>query len=185
MNAPTQTRLSGPDRGRRFPACLRSTGMLAALFGAAALLIVAPAARAADCTVNATPVNFGHYDPLSSASNHSGVASVTVSCRSTIPQGNERVSYSLLISSGLGGTYQPRQMLSCPDHLSYILYRDAARTQIWGDGSGGSFAVTGALAQITPGAGASASHTIYGRIPASQNATAGNYTDTLVVTLIY
>lgn len=49
---------------------------------------------------------------------------------------------------------------------------------VWGDGSGGTATVSGALA--LPGA---IDHTVYGRLPARQNVGAGAYTDTLTVTL--
>jgi spore coat protein U-like protein len=61
------------------------------------------------------------------------------------------------------------------DIVNYNLYLDAAKTQIWRDGTGGS------LTWRPTGNG---SHTIYGKAPAGQTAPgAGSYTDTVVITI--
>jgi spore coat protein U-like protein len=64
--------------------------------------------------------------------------------------------------------------------LSYNLYLDAARISVWGDGSGG----TSTYGPLQPAEG-STSIPIYGRAPGGQNASPGNYSDTVVVTLVF
>jgi spore coat protein U-like protein len=64
--------------------------------------------------------------------------------------------------------------------LSYSLYTDAARTNVWGDGTG-STATIG-----NTGTGAVQNVTVYGRIPGSQSsAPPGSYADTISVTVTY
>lgn len=61
--------------------------------------------------------------------------------------------------------------------LSYNLYIDPTRLLVWGDGSGLTTTVTNLAL--------SADHTVYGRIPAQQNVTAGSYADLIVVTVTF
>ncbi len=61
--------------------------------------------------------------------------------------------------------------------MSYNLYRNAARSEIWGDGTNGSFIQSGS------GAGANVPWPIYGRLPGSQNVSVGTYTDNITVTV--
>jgi spore coat protein U-like protein len=68
-------------------------------------------------------------------------------------------------------------MTSGIHQLFYNLYIDATLTTVWGDGAGHS-ATVGATQSV-------ANHTVYGRIPAAQNAHVGVYNDTIVVTLTF
>jgi spore coat protein U-like protein len=58
--------------------------------------------------------------------------------------------------------------------LQYNLYLDAARTAIWGDGTGGTQSYTTA----SPPSGTQVV-TIYGRIVAGQDVAAGGFADTV------
>jgi spore coat protein U-like protein len=60
--------------------------------------------------------------------------------------------------------------------LSYNLYADAAYSEIWGDGSGGTVSVSG---------NASSRFTVYGMIPDQAPPAPGVYTDNLVITISY
>ncbi len=64
------------------------------------------------------------------------------------------------------------------DALNYNLYLDAARTSIWGDGTGGT-----ALFTVAIPSGKAVNVTIFGRIPAGQDVAAGSYSDSIVVTI--
>jgi len=77
-------------------------------------------------------------------------------------------------------------MKSGTNTLSYNLYFDAAFTQIRGDGTGGS-QVGGGTLTLTPSSRTQSvpASTIYGRIPAGQDVAAGNYSDTIIVTVTY
>jgi spore coat protein U-like protein len=136
----------------------------------AALLLIAPAARAA-CTVSATPVAFGAYSPFSGTPTDS-TGTATVRCT---PAANVVVA----LSTGGSGTFSPRQMSSGPSRLGYQLYSNAARTTVWGNGTGGTVTVA---ARVT---GAGRNFTAFGRIPALQGVAPGAYVDTITVTVTF
>lgn len=150
------------------------------------LMTVTSLSWAADCTVSATSANFGDYNTMGNAHNRSGIVTIVVFCSSTVLlQGNETVNYTLMINGGLSGNPGQRGMSNTGHMLSYNLYSDAALTQVWGDGAGGTFVVTGTM-MLTPGRPtASAAHTAYGIIPYGQNVASGQFSDLLSVTLIY
>ncbi|HXG28496.1 MAG TPA: spore coat U domain-containing protein [Nevskiales bacterium] len=146
----------------------------------AAALLCAPAAAGAACSVSATAVSFGSYNPLSPL-NTDATGTVTVTCSGLL---NVLVSYEILLSRGGAGTYTPRRMACGSNTLNYNLYTDITRTTIWGDNTGGSSRVTGSILVqlLVP---TSNLHTVYGRIPAQQNAAAGTYADSITVTVNY
>jgi spore coat protein U-like protein len=150
------------------------------------LLILAGRAQAsADCTVTAGGVAFGVYDQVATTPDDS-TGTVTVTCVNTGPA-NTTVNYSVALSTGASGAYSQRYMTAGTPRLDYNLYRDAARTIVWGDGTGGSSLIAGTLT-VGPGQGngtKSAAYTVYGRAPALQDAAPGTYADTIVVTLTF
>ncbi len=92
--------------------------------------------------------------------------------------------YTVALNAGLhaGGSFSNRSMSNGVSLLGYQIYIDAARTIVWGDGSGGTVAVSGSC---TPGL-CNNSYTTYGRIPGSQTTTApGSYSDVITVTVTY
>ena len=141
---------------------------------------------AADCSITAVSVNFGTYDPAVAAPDDS-VGSVTVTCRH-VSGGAERVRYSVMLSNGLRGTSAAtRAMSTGTGRLGYNVFMDPARSQVWGDGTGGTVIASGAMT-VGPGAGNSTqtvTQPIYGRIPQLQDAVPGTYADTLLVTLTF
>jgi len=138
------------------------------------LLIAVLAAHASNvwsaCGVNAQSVNFGNYDPFG-RNNLDGAGNIGVTC-------DLGVTYSITLSSG-GGTYAARVMANGPHSLRYNLYTDASRIIVWGDGNGSTTTVSGS------GTAAATNVTIYGRIPAAQNAHVGNYADNVIVTVTF
>jgi len=122
----------------------------------------------AACTVSTTSVAFNPYDVFNTLNNDI-TGTVTVRC-------NPSQAYTLSLSKG-AGTYASRSLVNGPFILGYNLYTDAARTTIWGDGTSGTSTVSGNAKNAT--------HTVYARIPARQNARMGSYTDTIVVTITY
>lgn len=137
----------------------------------------ASAARAATCTVSATSAAFGVYNTFS-ASPDDTTATVTVTCNNP-PKAD--ITYTVTLSAGASGSVAARYMIKGTTQLSYQLYRDAVRSQVWGNGSAGSYTVT----QSFNAKDVTFTHTAYGRVPARQNVTAGNYADTVVVTVTY
>ena len=73
-------------------------------------------------------------------------------------------------------------MASGSNTLNYNLYRDAARTTIWGDGSGGTSFFQVSVLPLLPTSG---TVTVYGRIPALQDAHTGSYSDSIVATITF
>lgn len=91
------------------------------------------------------------------------------------------INIIITLSKGLySNNYSMRYMKNTNNnyYLAYNLYIDAARTQIWGDGSGGTFVYS---ASVTPGVENTV--IIYGRIPANQNPFIGNYEDRIIATI--
>lgn len=144
-------------------------------------------------TLTATTFEFGVYDPLQSTDDYVPNQAITVSAtcnRANLPF---TVTYTLSVAQGHSGSYTPRYMISgtTSDDLQYNLYSDAARTQIWGDGTGGStlpqFTMTGTCQRNNGRNGrncsASQEDTVYGTIFALQNVAPGDYNDALTVNI--
>lgn len=135
---------------------------------AVVLVALASPAAAATCSVSPQGVSFGSYDTLSSTA-LDGVGNVNVSCDAS-------VSFTVSLSTGSSGTFDPRRMAAGTDYLNYNLYSDAARTTVWGDGVAASnVSATGTNVDLP----------VYGRIPALQNVPANAYADTITVTVAY
>jgi len=146
---------------------------LAALGIGLALAAAQPAVAAAKCTITtASNVAFGTYDVFS-ASPLDTTGVVQISCNGAAQ------TITVDLSRGNAPTYSPRYMLKGSEQLNYNLYLDAARTLIWGDGTGG----TSVYGPVDPPNGVNVNLTIYGRIPAGQDLTAGAYADTIVATI--
>jgi spore coat protein U-like protein len=159
-----------------------------AWLGAVAVLAGLASGRAeaaADCNVTTTGMAFGVYDVTLSTPDDS-TGSVTVTCNYT-GGGASSISYTIAFSPGNSGNYSQRRMRAGTLQLGYNLYRDAGRTVILGNGTGGSSIFTGGFT-VGPGVGngtRTATHTVYGRVPALQPADPGNYSDPIVVTLTF
>ncbi len=127
------------------------------------------------CLASATGESFGTYNPFSPTATTS-TATLTVTCQSTVP-----VMASYVIALGGGGS---RSMGSGAAGLAYQLYRDAARTQVWGDGTGGSATVADGyvLSALTP---VIRTYTAYGVIAPGIRVAPGVYGDTVTVLLTY
>jgi|GEM_PF-957037 spore coat protein U-like protein len=88
------------------------------------------------------------------------------------------VSYEMSIDTGNSSTFTPRRLMhSSGATLDYNLYSDRQRRKILGDGSAGTETVSGRCRIVcTP-------LIVYGRIPTNQWGPAGQYSDTVIVTL--
>lgn len=140
-----------------------------------ALLLMLSASEAfALCFVATTPLNFGAYDVFVTTPTDSA-GSITVSC--TV---NTVVTVQIGISP-ISGSFNPRQMkhATLPDLLNYNVYTNAARTTIWGNGTGGTAVQSRLIRPAAP-----RTWNAFGRIVAGQDVTVGNYTDTLTVTVL-
>ena len=126
----------------------------------------------ASCIISsASTLNFGSQ----------GVLSANVDQTSTIQvQCNNGTPYNIGIDAGAGtgATVTTRKMTNAANTIDYALYRDAARTLIWGN-------TVGTNTVSSTGNGAAQSHTVYGRVPAQTTPAAATYTDTVTVTVTY
>ena len=170
------------------PGRIRSIGrhMLTVAFTACSLLDAKVASADATCSVAATGVSFGAYD-ISLLTPNDATGDVTITCSYVPPGAATTINFQAALSPGMSGSYTPRQMASGPARLNYNLFRDAARTLIWGNGLSSTSITTGEL-KVGPGIGngtRSAQLPVYGRVPPQQLVPMGPYTDNIVVTVTF
>lgn len=155
-----------------------------------ALLGASAAHASSTCLIDVVvSAAFGLYD---GTLNDSASTLVSGRCINSPPPGSSGVLAPVIsLSTGVAGSYAPRQMASGANRLSYNLYTSAARTTVWGDGSSGTATVAAYAAGsvIITGnqtrAFDSPNLTIHGRIPADQTSPLGVYLDTIIVTLTF
>jgi spore coat protein U-like protein len=171
---------------RNVIACL-SAGSLLALAGAAQAAPPNPATSSIavsatvtkNCSVGATAAAFGAYYP--GTGNMSTTSTVTVKC-------TKGTTFTVALDKGTttGGTLAQRLMTDGGpgDTLQYNLYKDAAMTIVWGDGTGTTQTNTGAGS----GMGTGLTFTAYAGLPdagANLNAPPATYNDTVTVSVAY
>lgn len=126
------------------------------------------------CVVVPAPIIFADYSLLAQG----GIsANIAVTCTPDVG------SYQVALDAGTGsgatvaGMRKMTSLLNPSATLQYNLYRDAARTQPWGfTRNTDTVNSTGTLLQ---------NYTVYAKLPANQYAEAGQYTDTVTVSLLY
>ncbi len=142
------------------------------------LLLLVPTTGHAACSVSASGVAFGTYNPLSASPAHFS-GSVTYTCAA----GSGSSPFTIALSSGGSGSFMGRSMSNGITSMAYQLYLDAADTMIWGDGTGGSSVYTGTA--DVPVSGGGAAIPVYGLIAAHLAVSPGSYTDVIVATISY
>ena len=145
------------------------------IFASLAALVVLNASEAhaaPSCTISSTSVNFGSYNVFTGSATDS-TGSVTINCNGSAH------NIIVTLSQGASSTFNPRTMQKGGETLTYNLYRDAARTTIWGDGTGGTSTYTNA----NPPNNGDVNLTVYGRVPAGQDVSAGTYSDTVAAVI--
>ena len=161
------------------------SAMAAMAFFASAVL--SSPARAASCTINSTAAAFGNYD---GTLNDIATATISGTCTRGGPPDPDLLSTTVSLSTGVSGTYAPRQMANGANRLNYNLYTDAARSIVWGNGTAGTSTVSALALQsngsfLNPNASRGYSLTAYGRIPAGLSVPSGSYSDTITVTITF
>jgi spore coat protein U-like protein len=143
---------------------------VAHLLTSAGLLVPGAARGAPKCTVSAAGgLVFGTYDTFVAAPVDSQLT-VTVKCpKPLVPR--------LLLSRGSAPAFVPRTLQNGSEILTYNVYLDAARTVVFGDGTGGS--------SFWDGPGGTSVLNGFGRIPPGQDVAVGTYTDTLSLTVLF
>lgn len=134
-----------------------------------AAVLSAPLPSWAECSVELAPVTFGTVD---TRENSRGTGEVVVRC--------DAASGFEVAISGAGSGGARRMVGPSGSRLDYRLYADAARAVPWGDG--GSL---GAPVVATSDGNSPRRLTIYGEIPAQSGVPAGEYLDSLQVTLAF
>ena len=127
---------------------------------------------APSCQLNSVPtIAFGTLDPLIDNNTQGDIVWVCTSGTSTVIQ----------LNGGGSGNILARTMAG-PSALPYQLYTDASRSQIFGDGTTGNDVGVSGTGYATPD-----TVTVYGRVAQAdaESATNGNYSDTVVVTIVF
>ena len=126
----------------------------------------------ANCTISTSPVAFGSYDPIvaHAASPLDSTGTVTIRCTKGTPT-------TLGLGLGVSPSGATRRMTDGTDFMSYELYKDNGRTQVWGNSG------TDLLVPANAPSSAPRNFTVYGRVAAAQDVEAGNYNDTVVATV--
>jgi spore coat protein U-like protein len=127
----------------------------------------------AECRLTSvSDLAFGTSGVIQSAINATSV--LGVQCTNTTPY-----NVGLGAGAGSGATVTSRKMTAgAGSTVNYQLFRDTAHTQAWGD------TVATNTASGT-GNGGIQTLTVYGVVPAQTTPAAGNYTDTVQVTVTY
>jgi len=124
---------------------------------------------ASSCSVSATTLAFPNYV----LAQLDGSSTITATC-------TNGTTYTIGLDAGTfaGATTSTRKMTGpSASGLSYALYSDSGRTTNWGNATGSWVSGTGT--------GAAQVLSVYGRIPASQTAQIGSYSDTITVTITF
>jgi spore coat protein U-like protein len=161
--------------------------MVMALGGALVALPALPAsAQDITCTANNTVIDFGAFDVLGGGT-LTGAGTFTVTCTNTnAPRTSVTYTASLAVA--------PTRRMAPPsgsDRITYQIYRDAARTQPWGNGTGGTYTITGSLNPQRNRSVSSSPINYYGLItPGGQDVSAASpgppptsYSQTLTITV--
>jgi len=132
------------------------------------------------CNVVASDIVFDNLNPLSGQQNASGM--VNVECTNVI---DVAPSVVVRINDGTWGTMAPRKMRSgAGDTLDYNIYTTNQYNVVWGDLTGGASNITisGGLLSIGHW---TASREMFGRVSPTIATKPGDYSDTVVVQIIW
>lgn len=149
----------------------------AAAAGTKSTTFEAKATVNANCLVSATTLDFFGYDGTATKT---ATSDISVRCSTGTP-------FTVLLSAG-GGTFAQRLLSNGPSNkLQYNLYTTASSTgPIWGDGTNSTSTQGGIGAGMS--SGSAQGFTVYGELPDNafnQGAPAGDYLDTITVTVNY
>lgn len=122
------------------------------------------------CTISATAIDFGAYDPVSAndATPADQTGTVTIRC-------TRGTAWSVELGQGSNFSGGRRMRLGATgEYLGYELYSDASRTVVWDAAA----PQTGTAANRSP-----LGLTVYGRVAAGQDAAVGAYLDSVTATI--
>jgi spore coat protein U-like protein len=122
------------------------------------------------CIVTAGALVFGNYDPTASG-NLDQNGTFTLTC-------TPGASGTIGLDTGQNASGSTRRMIFGTDHLSYELFKETGRTNVWGNSGGATqaFSSSSLLPQT---------FTVYGRVSPGQAVGAGAYLDTVAITVTF
>jgi spore coat protein U-like protein len=127
----------------------------------------------AKCTIAApNTLTFTDYDPVETHATADLDATTTIAVACT--KGASGVTVGLGLGSNATGS--TRRMAKSGEYLTYEIYSDSGRSQVWGN-SGSD------LVSYSPTSKASHNLSVYGRVAAGQDVSVGTYNDTVVATI--
>jgi len=130
-------------------------------------------ALGAACSITASDINFGTAGGLGTTLDTTGL--LQAACSLNTP-------YTIAMDGGTTAANIAARKLALGGAgagiISYQLYRDSARTLVWGNGTTGTV-------QAGTGTGTTQSLPVYARIPSQATPAPGTYEDTITVTLTY
>ena len=126
------------------------------------------------CTVQTTPAAFGHYHPITTHATAplEITSSVTITC-------SKGMATTIGLDRGLHADYATNTTRAMKhvlrdEYLNYELYQDSIHTTLWGT-SIPHLVVPPVAVDTKP-----RTYLIFGRVPAGQDVSIGNYHDTIV-----
>ncbi len=122
------------------------------------------------CQITASNLDFGNVNGFLN-SNVDGESTISVQCIN-------RTHYRIGLNNGQHANGSVRRMQGSGGYISYELYQNAGRTVRWGN-TPGTDTVNGR------GTGNTQNFAVYGRVPPQTTPSAGNYSDTVTVTVTY
>lgn len=160
---------------------IRSRTLAAAILALAGLYCVPRSVEAAtSCTASTTPLAFGAVTGAGNADSN-GTVAITCNTSGLLALATVRVRMCLYIGDGANspGQYDPRLMTnSFGDPLQFQIYRDAARSQTWGN-SGFPAPLQIELQYNAPllGGSGNIAANLFGRVFAQPGLAAGSYSN--------
>jgi spore coat protein U-like protein len=150
------------------------------------LALAALDAAAVTCTASTPGLAFGGYDVFAAGATN-GNGTLTIHCvLDLLDLGEQKVKYTISMSTGSSNSFVQRTMKSGTNALGYNLYTTNSYSTVWGDGTGSTATVPGSLVLNSGHPSQTDIATVYGRIPALQDAAvATDYRDNVTVTVTY
>ncbi len=153
------------------------------LTGGTLALVCALPSQAATCSMLLSLMAFGIYDTVLPLANETS-ATIQVAC--TPGLGNPLTTAYTITIAGTGSSNDSvRAVTSGPHRLYYQIYKDPARSSVWGNGGSSGPGVASSVTSLSSMLPGLQVHTAYARMPALQNIPPGIYAGSLMVTIDY